>query len=166
MPHAMWLCGIYRDATPYSCAEIMLDFSYIQYITVIYTYMYTQDLPNCCTFTCVWTILYVQSLIQEFLSNNCKLVCPQGPKLEINYLYHYTVYLFHNMFKLLSSNRKKKELKLIKSCVYNCNTFHFLTFYSEKCKFNTALFLRFSQEYNYSFTSKFISVTCICSLCA
>lgn len=65
------------------------------------------------------------------------------------------------MFKLLSSNRKKKELKLIKSCVYDCNTFHFLTFYSEKCKFNTALFLRFSQEYNYSFTSKFISVTCI-----
>lgn len=61
---------------------------------------------------------------------------------------------------------KKKELKLIKSCVYDCNTFHFLTFYSEKCKFNTALFLRFSQEYNYSFTSKFISVTCICSLCA
>lgn len=33
----------------------------------------------------------MKSLIKEFLSNNCKLVCPLDPKLEMNYLCLYNI---------------------------------------------------------------------------
>lgn len=42
-------------------------------------------------YLCVWSIKYLESLIKEFLSNNCKLVCPLDPKLEINYLCLYNI---------------------------------------------------------------------------
>lgn len=47
--------------------------------------MYTQpELLNVHIHVCVWTYLVGYSLITEFLSNDCKLVCHLGPKLEIN----------------------------------------------------------------------------------
>lgn len=42
-------------------------------------------------YLCVWSIKYLKSLIKEFLSNNCKLVCPLDPKLEMNYLCLYNI---------------------------------------------------------------------------
>lgn len=42
-------------------------------------------------YLCVWSIKYLESLIKEFISNNCKLVCPLDPKLEINYLCLYNI---------------------------------------------------------------------------
>lgn len=42
-------------------------------------------------YLCVWSIKYLESLIKEFLSNNCKLVCPLDQKLEINYLCLYNI---------------------------------------------------------------------------
>lgn len=44
----------------------------------------------------VWTtgILYVESLFLTFLSNNCNLVCPLGPKLEIKTITGIIIKLF------------------------------------------------------------------------
>lgn len=45
------------------------------------SYIYAQDLPNIHICICEWTVLYVQSLIQEYISYSCKLLCHLGPKL-------------------------------------------------------------------------------------
>lgn len=83
------------------------------------SYIYAQDLPNVHICICEWTVLYVQSLIEEYISYSCKLVCHLGPKLEKK---RFIDILFCCIVKLL--------FKLFRKCIlvsYKNKNVHFLT---------------------------------------
>lgn len=60
-------------------------------------------------YICEWTIfLYEESLFNKFLFNNCNLVCPQGPKLEIKLLLYYNYHrswILANWFGLQTTSK-------------------------------------------------------------